>query len=95
MQRLKEVYVMRHYDCKNYINLDCEKGMCAKCKAIVPIDGKGSEACPAFTPVERCENCKNFSDPDKYGIGKCTGLEKENWAYSTMCACTCTGYKAR
>lgn len=86
---------MRHYDCKNYINLDCEKGMCAKCKAVVPIDGKGSEACPAFQPVERCENCKNFSDPDKYGIGKCTGLEKENWAYSTMCACTCTGYQAR
>ncbi|MCY1712971.1 4-hydroxyphenylacetate decarboxylase small subunit [Caproiciproducens galactitolivorans] len=86
---------MRHYDCKNYINLDCEKGMCARCKAVVPIDGKGSEACPAFKPVERCENCKNFSEPDKYGIGKCTGLEKENWAYSTMCACTCTGYKAR
>jgi hypothetical protein len=27
---------MRHYDCKNYINLDCEKGMCALSKGLVP-----------------------------------------------------------
>ena len=37
---------MRHYDCINYINLDCEKGMCALDKVIVPIDGEGSEGCP-------------------------------------------------
>ena len=34
---------MRHYDCKNYINLDCEKGLCALTKGMVPIDGEGSE----------------------------------------------------
>jgi len=86
---------MRHYDCKNYINLDCEKGICALCKAIVPIDGEGSEACPNFKPADKCGNCINFSNKDKYGVGTCKGLEKENWAYSTMNACTCSGYKAR
>ncbi|GEA33677.1 MULTISPECIES: 4-hydroxyphenylacetate decarboxylase small subunit [Clostridium] len=86
---------MRHYDCKNYINLDCEKGMCALCKAIVPIDGENSNACPKFKPADKCSNCKNFSKPDKYGIGICTGLEKENWTYSSMNACTCSGYEAR
>lgn len=86
---------MRHYDCKNYINLDCEKGICGLCKSIVPIDGENSEACPKFKLADKCGNCKNFSNPDKYGVGTCTGLEKENWAYSTMNACTCSGYKAR
>ena len=86
---------MRHYDCKNYINLDCEEGICALCKAIVPIDGKGSEACSNFKAADKCGNCKNFSNPDKYGIGTCTGLDKENWSYATMNACTCSGYQAR
>lgn len=86
---------MRHYDCKNYINLDCEKGICALCKAIVNIDGEGSEACSNFKPADKCGNCNNFINPDKYGIGTCTGLEKENWAYSTMNAITCSGYKER
>jgi 4-hydroxyphenylacetate decarboxylase small subunit len=86
---------MRHYDCKNYINLDCEKGMCALSKAVVPIDGEGSEVCPNFKSADKCANCNNFSNPNKYGIGTCAGLEKENWAYSTMNACTCSGYKAR
>jgi 4-hydroxyphenylacetate decarboxylase small subunit len=86
---------MRHVDCKNYINLDCEKGMCAKYKAIVLIDGKGSEACPCFIPAEKCGICQNFIEPDKYGVGTCKGLKKENWAYSNMNACTCSGYQAR
>jgi 4-hydroxyphenylacetate decarboxylase small subunit len=86
---------MKHYDCKNYINLDCEKGKCALGKMILPIDGPGSEACPMFKPAEKCGVCKNFHDPDKYGIGTCKGYAKENWAYSTCGAFTCEnfGYK--
>lgn len=83
---------MRHYDCKNYANLDCEKGMCALDKVIVPIDGEGSEACSRFVQAEKCGNCKNFHEPDKYGIGTCKGLEKENWAYATCGAFACSGY---
>ena len=45
---------MRHYDCINYINLDCEKGMCALDKVIVPIDGEGSEGCPRFEEAPKC-----------------------------------------
>lgn len=86
---------MKHYDCKNYINLDCEKGMCALCKAIVPIDGENSEACSNFKPANKCSNCKNFCHEDKHGIGKCTGLEKESWAYASMNASTCSGYEVR
>ena len=89
------VNVMRHINCKNYISLDCEKGMCARCKAIVPIDGEGSKGCSEFRAADKCGNCKNFSNPDKYGIGTCTGLEKENWSCATMGAFTCSGYKAR
>lgn len=86
---------MRHVECKNYINLDCEKGMCALCKAVVPIDGEGSQACPNFKLAEKCGNCQNFFNPDKYGVGICKGLEKEFWAYSTCGACACSGYKAK
>ncbi|WP_371363898.1 4-hydroxyphenylacetate decarboxylase small subunit [Sporomusa rhizae] len=86
---------MRHYDCKNYINLDCEKGMCAVSKGFVPIDGEGSQACPQFKQAEKCGNCKNFINSDKYGVGTCTGLEKENWAYATCGAFACRGYAAK
>lgn len=34
---------MKHVACVNYINLDCEKGMCALSKQIIPIDGEGSD----------------------------------------------------
>ena len=83
---------MRHYDCINYINLDCEKGMCSLDKVIVPIDGEGSEGCPRFEEAPKCGNCKNFSQPDKYGIGTCSGYEKENWAYATCGAYACEKY---
>ena len=83
---------MRHFDCINYINLDCEKGMCALDKVIVPIDGEGTEGCPRFEAAPKCGNCKNFSDPDKYGIGTCSGYEKENWAYATCGAYSCEKY---
>ncbi|WP_396147485.1 4-hydroxyphenylacetate decarboxylase small subunit, partial [Anaerospora sp.] len=48
----------------------------------------------AFRQAEKCGNCKNFLNPDKYGIGTCTGLEKENWAYATCGAFACRGYQA-
>ena len=87
---------MRHYDCKNYINLDCEKGMCALLKTIVPIDGENSKACSKFKPADKCGKTANiFPIQTNIGVGKCTGLEKENWAYATMNACTCLGYKSR
>lgn len=84
---------MKHIDCKNYINLDCEKGMCAISKMLVPIDGEGSDGCAAFIAAPKCGNCSNFVNPDNYGIGTCKGLEKENWAYATCGAFGCEGYK--
>ncbi|MDY6029141.1 MAG: 4-hydroxyphenylacetate decarboxylase small subunit [Acidaminococcaceae bacterium] len=80
---------MKHIDCKNYIHLDCEKGMCALSKNIVYIDGEGSDACPMFVQAEKCSCCSFFKDADKYGIGTCTGFDKENWAYGTCGASSC------
>ncbi len=83
---------MKHYECKNFVNLDCEKGLCALSKSMLPMDGEGSDACPRFVQAPACGNCANFSDADKYGIGTCKGMAKENWAYATCGASTCEGY---
>jgi len=34
------------------------------------LDGEGSQACPHFKQAEKCGNCKNFVNPDKYGMGR-------------------------
>ena len=68
---------MKHCECANYLSLDCEKGMCALDKTIVPIDGEGSDACPRFKEGFLCRNCTHFTDADKYGIGNCSGLRKK------------------
>ena len=73
---------MKHVECINYINLDCEKGMCALSKQIVPIDSNGSDA------------CGHFQAADKHGIGTCKGFEKENWTYAKCGAFCCEHYKA-
>lgn len=85
---------MKHVDCVNYINLDCEKGMCALSKQIVPIDGEGSEGCPMFKAAPKCGNCACFQGADDHGIGTCTGFEKENWSYANCGAFCCEHYKA-
>ena len=86
---------MKHYECANYLHLDCEKGMCAVGKFIVPSDGEGSDACPNFKPGFLCANCVNFVDPDKYGIGTCKGFEKESWAYAQCGSFCCENYKQK
>ena len=84
---------MKHYECANYLHLDCEKGMCAITKMIVPSDGEGSDACPNFKPGFMCQFCKNFSEPEKYGIGTCKGYDTENWAYGQCGAFSCEHFE--
>lgn len=86
---------MKHYECKNYVHLDCEKGMCALSKMIVPIDGEGSDACPKFVRAEKCACCKFFKDADSYGIGTCVGFEKPNWAYGSCGASCCEHFEGK
>ena len=62
---------MKHCECANFLHLDCEKGMCAMHKIVVPIDGEGSDACPSFEQGFMCQFCEHFTAPDKYGIGTC------------------------
>lgn len=86
---------MKHIDCKNYIFLDCEKGMCALSKMMLPIDGKGSEACQRFVMAEKCGCCANFINSDEHGLGTCTGFEKQNWAYASCGAAGCEHFKMK
>ena len=86
---------MKHNDCANFLSLDCEKGMCAIHKMIVPIDGEGSDACDAFAPGFFCATCANFSKSDSYGIGTCSGFEKENWTYAQNGAFCCEQYQQK
>lgn len=83
---------MKHNDCKNYINLDCEKGVCALTKTLVMLEGEGSATCPRFEQAPKCGNCKNFVQDGEYNIGTCSGFEKSAWAYSTCDAYTCEKY---
>lgn len=85
---------MKHRECINYIDLDCEKGMCAISKGQVPIDGEGSEACEKYQAAPLCQNCQNFCEPNQRGIGICKGFEKEDWAYGTCGAFACEKYRA-
>lgn len=86
---------MKHIDCKNYTYLDCEKGMCALSKMVLPIDGEGSDACPRFVPAEKCAYCTHFENPDTQGVGTCTGFEKKNWAYASCGAAGCEHFKMK
>lgn len=86
---------MKHYECRNYLSLDCEKGMCALDKAIVPMDGEGSDACPRFTDGFLCKFCKSFSDADAHGIGCCSGFEKPDWAYADCGSFSCEKFARR
>lgn len=85
---------MKHIDCKNYIYLDCEKGMCALSKAVLPIDGEGSQACPAFVPAPKCGCCAHFQKGDK-GLGTCTAFDKHSWAYASCGASGCDRYEQK
>lgn len=86
---------MKHFECANFLHLDCEKGMCAKYKMMVPMDGTDSDACSMFEEGFMCRFCKHFTPTDKYGIGICNGFEKENWAYAQCGAFSCEKFKRK
>lgn len=50
------------------------------------------QRCPEIKVMPKCKNCKNFVEANDEGIGKCVGLEKEDWVYSTLNAITCEGH---
>jgi len=83
---------LKHKNCIHFLNLDCEKGMCAIKKEIIVIDGPEGEACEMFEEAKFCSNCKNFSEADKYGIGECSGFDIKNWAYASCGAFGCEKY---
>ena len=56
---------MKHSDCANFLSLDCEKGMCALSKMIVPLDGEGSDACPKFKQGFHCAKLQRLDRADR------------------------------
>ena len=84
---------MKHSDCKYFLNLDCEKGMCARSGQLVKLDGEGSDVCPNFVAGKLCKFCKNYTNPDEYGIGTCVGFEVEDWCYAECGASACEHFE--
>ncbi|CZR95415.1 MULTISPECIES: 4-hydroxyphenylacetate decarboxylase small subunit [unclassified Clostridioides] len=79
----------KHSDCMNFCAVDATKGICRLSKQMLNLD---DEACEELKVMPKCKNCKNFVDVNDEGIGKCVGLEKEDWVYSTLNAITCEGH---
>ena len=49
------------------------------------------KAVSLFAPISRA----HFTDADKYGIGNCSGFEKENWTYALNGSFCCEHYQQR
>ena len=79
----------KHSDCMNFCAVDATKGICRLSKQMINLD---DAACPEIKVMPKCKKCKNFVEANDEGIGKCVGLEKEDWVYSTLNAITCEGH---
>jgi len=71
---------MKHNDCANFLNLDCEKGMCALTKTIVPSTAKAATPVPisrkAFTAptAQTSPNRTNTASAPAPALKRRTGL---------------------
>jgi 4-hydroxyphenylacetate decarboxylase small subunit len=82
--------VKKHSDCENYAPVDVVTGICHLTNEIVVVD---LQVCTKFEEVPKCRSCVFFKNPDKDGIGTCTGLNKEYWTAGNYNAGLCEGYK--
>lgn len=81
--------VKKHSDCENFAPVDVAKGICRLTNKPVLID---SQVCVKYEAVPQCSGCAQFKNPDKGGIGICTGLQKEYWTAGHYNAGLCEGY---
>ena len=58
-------------------------------------DGFGTPHAGANTNVSNGPTDAHFTDADKYGIGNCSGFEKENWTYALKGSFCCEHYQQR
>jgi 4-hydroxyphenylacetate decarboxylase small subunit len=79
----------RHTDCRNYIPVDVQLGICNRLKTQVPAS---MEACPQMELLPKCANCKNFSNVNDRNIGDCNGFKEPYWSYADLRAIKCDGY---
>ena len=82
--------VWKHSECENFVPVDVVKGICRLTNEMVLID---SQVCSRFEAIPKCRSCTFFKNPDKDGIGSCTGLQKDYWTAGNYNAGLCEGYK--
>lgn len=75
----------------NFSPIDAVKGICRLSGSLIPADDSG---CERSVPLPRCGTCKFLINCSEDGVGTCTGLKKEDWTYSALCAVTCEGYES-
>jgi 4-hydroxyphenylacetate decarboxylase small subunit len=82
----------KNYESIYYLALDCEKGMDARTHEIIMYDGEelGGDD---FVPGYLCKFCKNYTNPDEYGIATCVGFEVEDWTYGDCGAAACEHFE--
>jgi 4-hydroxyphenylacetate decarboxylase small subunit len=79
----------KHQDCRNYIPIDVEKGICNALQTEVPASMDG---CPNYIMMPKCKNCGNFQSVQEDGLGECAGFNKSYWAYADLRSTQCEGY---
>ena len=77
--------MMKHYDCKYYLNTDVFKGICKRDKNQINAD---DAACDIFVNAQKCKHCSNFSLTGT-DLGTC--MDKYE-AYPEMNAVTCNDF---
>lgn len=82
--------MLKHNDCLNFCSIDAAKGICRLTKGFVNID---SDICECLVLAPKCNNCRNFHEPDEKGVGICKGLEYEDWTFGELSTITCEGHE--
>jgi 4-hydroxyphenylacetate decarboxylase small subunit len=86
MNRLDNIKIMKHYDCKYYLSTDVFKGICKRDKNNILAD---EPSCTNFEKAQKCKHCSNFTLIEN-DLGTCMGKYD---AYPEMNAVTCNDFK--
>jgi 4-hydroxyphenylacetate decarboxylase small subunit len=88
MNNSVRTFIMRHYDCKYYLNIDVFKGICKRDKIYINADDL---ACDSFRKAQKCKYCFNYSGISS-DLGNCMSKYE---AFPEMNAVTCNDFKER
>jgi 4-hydroxyphenylacetate decarboxylase small subunit len=78
--------MMRHFDCKYYLNSDVFKGICKRDKSTINAD---DASCENFEKAQKCRDCSNYSHTSA-DMGTCMNKYE---TYPEMNAATCNDFR--